>query len=305
MTDVPWYVERIVAEALDSEVVTAERPSAGAVAETYLLGLADSRQVVCKLGGRSIWTGSVVEPLVVDLVGEHTTLPVPPVVATGSVTGLDSLDRWAVYGRLDGTVPRNLEGERKIALVEAAGTMLGELHAAFTFDRVGGLVREDGSLRLVEPSPRNVVVSRPARRVRRRRDTPESFVVGHGDYQPGNFLVDDGAVTGVLDWGNAHVTEATYAFARAEVRFVDLTTPSRTRRGKVRKRFRSAYRRAHPGESVAFGLVPAYKLLWLGQSARNLAGVASTSWGRTQLWRQLTNWSARTSKSIFNWRPRN
>ncbi|MEF8813972.1 MAG: aminoglycoside phosphotransferase family protein [Halovenus sp.] len=300
MTDIPPYVERIVAEALDGEVVTARHPTAGAVAETYQLDLADGRQVVCKLGGRSIWTGSVVEPLVVDLVGEHTTLPVPPVVATGSVTGLDSLDRWAVYGRLDGTVPRNLEGKGKATLVAAAGAMLGELHAVFTFDRIGGLVREGGSLRLVEPSPRNVFVSRPARKLRRRRDTPESFVLGHGDYQPGNLLVDDGAVTGVLDWGNAHVTEATYAFARAEARFVDLTTPSLTEREGFRERFRSAYRQAQPSENVAFGLVPAYKLLWLGQSARNLAGVASTSWGRTQLWRQLTNWGARTSKSIFD-----
>jgi len=301
MRAIPPHVQRIVAEALDTEVVAASRPAAGAVAETYLLRLVDGQRVVCKLGGRSIWTGSVVEPLVVDLVGEHTTLPVPPVVATGSVTGLDALDRWALYGALDGRVPRNLDRDGKARLVGAAGAMLGELHAAFTFDRIGGLVGEDSTLQLVDPSPRNVLASRPARELRGLCDAPEAFVLGHGDYHPGNLLVADGTVTGLLDWGNAHVTEATYAVARAEARFVDLTTTSSADRRRLREQFRSEYRRVGPAEAVAFDLVPAYKLLWLGQSVRNLAGVASTQWGRTQLRRQLRNWGTRASKSIFRW----
>jgi len=302
-SDVPPSVRRIVREALDAEAVTATRPTAGAVAETYLLDLADGRRAVCKLGGRSIWTDSVVEPLVVDSVGERTALPVPPVLASGSVTGPDGPDRWALYGRLPGTVPRNLDRESKTDLLGAAGAMLGELHAAFAFDRIGGLVRADGSLRLVEPSTRNLLVSRPARKLRERRDTPETFVLGHGDYHPGNLLVADGAVTGLLDWGNAHVTAATYAVARAEARFVDLTTTAVADRRQFRDRFRDAYRQAGPAEAVAFELLPAYKLLWLGQSARNLAGVASTAPGRTQLRRQLANWAPRVSKSIFGWLP--
>ncbi|EMA37599.1 phosphotransferase family protein [Halobiforma nitratireducens] len=123
-------------------------------------------------------------------------------------------------------------------------------------------------------------------------------VLTHGDYQPSNLLVDGddrGTITAVLDWGNAHVTHAGYALARAEARFVDCHARALSpgERGRLQQVFRDSYA-AVPGvalegesESEFDRRATLYKLLWCCQSGANYARIARGKRGRRQLWRQL------------------
>jgi aminoglycoside phosphotransferase (APT) family kinase protein len=47
----------------------------------------------------------------------------------------------------------------------------------------------------------------------------ESLVFGHGDFHPGNVLVDNGGISGVIDWSNANALPAGYdvGFARCDL----------------------------------------------------------------------------------------
>jgi aminoglycoside phosphotransferase (APT) family kinase protein len=293
--DAPPRVERIVEMALDRGVTACERPTAGRVAETYVLELdGDPGRAVCKIGGPSIRTGDVIEPLVMERVGATTDLPVPAVLATGTVrTGDSPPERWALYefraGEQPTPFPSLSPGVRR-RVVSEVGSVLGRLHDLDEFDRVGGLARDGDHLRVCDPAGLHV----PAKGrwlVCRLADEPAfQPVLSHGDLFPDNLLVDErGHITALLDWGNAHVTTAGYALARAELRFIDwfgLVAP-RTVTRRERQRLRAALR---AGYREHRSLPPEYrrharfdKLLWLGQSVdRHLRNLASQR-GRRQL----------------------
>ncbi len=114
--------------------------------------------MVCKIGGASVWTGDVIEPFVVRAIGERTEIPVPSVLASGSIrskpgtghparsrVGTDPLSRWALYEFRTGENPApwyaRCDRDVRRRIVADAGAMLGRLHAIFRFDRRGGLER--------------------------------------------------------------------------------------------------------------------------------------------------------------------
>ena len=293
-------LERIVETALETQVVDCAFPTVGSVAETALLELAGApSQVVCKRGGANVWTGDVIEPLVCQAVAEATELPVPEVLATGSVRGphIDpALERWALYEHREGDVldtypAHELATTRRI--VRQAGSLLGRLHAAFEgrYDAVAGLARADGDLGPVPPAGWHAMA--PDGITRGLIPVPTAGhpecrpVLTHGDYHPHNLLCDaDGTVTAVLDWGNAHVTHDGYAVARAEARFVDrFRLPDRERSALIAA-FRAGYEDHRPLEPAYGRRAPWYKRLWLVQSLANYGRIARTKRGRTQLARQ-------------------
>lgn len=278
-------LERIADVALDATVTARYRPAGGAVADTWLLELAgEPARVACKLGGASVWTGDVVEPRVVRLVRETTDLPVPAVLASGSLApAVDGLERWALYEFREGEPAdaryRDLEPAARRRLVADAGAALGRLHAAHPRERVGGLARDGRSLAVRRPSGWHA----PAGLEPRVRPA-----LTHGDYHPGNLLAtDDGRLGSILDWGNAHVANAEYALARAEARFVDVHRFPRAERARLHRTFREAYARCTPLAADFDERAPAHKRRWLLQSAINYARIARTPRGRTQLRRQL------------------
>ena len=115
-------------------------------------------------------------------------------------------------------------------------------------------------------------------------------VLTHGDYRPGNLLVDErGSITAVLDWGNAHVTHAGYALAHAEAQFVDIHRLPRAERERLRRVFRTAYAEYAPLPADFDRHAPRYKGLWLGQSVANYTRIVRSARGRAQLRRQLEN----------------
>lgn len=300
MTSPPESVTAIVDTVLDARIEHCRVPSAGAVADTFVLTLdRPPHKVVCKRGGTNIWTGDVVEPHVIEFVNKHTELPVPELIESGSLGKDAQPKRWALYSHIEGKVPDT--GTQYSQLLEQAGAILGRLHTATDFDRSGGLKREGADLRVTKRTSTNLLASPVARLLGIPQENGEtlSTVLTHGDFHPGNLLVDDGTMTAVLDWGNAHITVPGYALARAEARFVDLPTVStatewsRKARERHRTHFREGYRQhaALPPEYQK--RAPRYRLLWTLQSGINLTRVASHPRGRTQLQRQCRNWLER------------
>ena len=307
----PESVRRVISQVFGTSVRSCRRPAVGSVAETYLLELeGDPKRVVCKVGGASVWTGAVIEPAVCRLVGNRTSLAVPAVLASGrfidagrtaATETAAPLSRWALYEYVDGESPdlwySQCSRTVRRRLVSDAGSILGRLHdwstTEFAFDRTGGLERTQNhptGLCVCEPTQPSVVDALVAvSRVFPRRSLTSQPVLCHGDFHPGNLLASSaGRITAVLDWGNAHVAPAEYAVARAEVRFIDrfrsLSSPERAR---LREVFRARYRDHASLESDYPARAPIYKSLWLAQSAFNLASVARSSRGRTQIRRQL------------------
>jgi Predicted aminoglycoside phosphotransferase len=303
----PADVERLVESALGTTVQSAEATTAGRMAATYLLELdSGPDRVVCKVGGPSIRTGEVVEPLVVRLVGEGTDLPVPAVLSAGQFhDARGTRRRWAVYEFCDGHAPTEFDALAPAArrqVLRDVGSALGRLHATHQFERTGGLARVDreahtgdgadeqtapgDSLRIC--AHRGLHVPGTGQRVLRRVAGPDGVdaqpVLTHGDLFPGNLLVaPDGAVTALLDWGNAHVTTAGYALGRAEMRFVDWFRFPARERERLRRALRAGYRaeRSLPSDYPRFA--PLYKLLWLVQSGERHLRHTLTSRGRRQL----------------------
>ncbi len=280
--------------ALGTDVVRCERPETGAVADTFLLWLAGSpSRAVCKFGGANVWSGDVIEPEIVTQIRSTTPLPVPQVLASGSMPRRNGPSRWALYEFLPGDqpTPEMLDTE----LLWQVGKNLGELHAAFSYNRCGEFIKERGDLVIRPPMRRNLVASPLAASVGLSASTP---VLDHGDYQPSNLLVDEGKLTAVLDWGNAHITDAGYALTRAEIRFIDLPSLPNPRTDACRRAFRDGY-------ISGAGCLPPdyhnrfnrYRLLWMAQSVLNVTAIATSSRGRLQLRRQCRRWFRRRTEA--------
>lgn len=292
MAGPPQRVERIVETALSSSVRGCEQATGGRVAQTYILDLdGDPGRAVCKLGGPSVRTGDVIEPLVVELVGETTAVPAPTVLASGLLR-TEPATRWALYEYLDGATPTPFptRGDARFRVVRQTGAMLGEVHATHQFDRTGGLVRDGDELAVERPD--GLWIPEQGRRLADHAGCdPGDWqpVLTHGDLFPGNLLATDGDVTAFLDWGNAHVTTAGYALARAEMRFVDWfwRALSGVTRARLRRELREGYREHRPLPPDYETIGTAYKLLWLGQSVERLGRHLTTSRGRAQLRRHL------------------
>lgn len=271
MGPAPAVIEGIVDDALGRSVETIERPSNGRIADTYLLTLdGGPGDVVCKLGGASVRTGAVIEPLVIDLVADGTDVPVPQVIASGTLSD-DQDTRWSLYETVPGGSPTPfpaVDPRIRRSIVDRVGSLLAELHRSFEFDGIGAFGRRGDQLtieRPIEPSPgrwgkrfvESEIGNVPA------DPTP---VLAHGDLFPDNLLVDDaGAITALLDWGNAHVTTRGYALARAEMRFVDWFGFSRSEKERMRSALRCGYetRTTLPPDYPRFSRL--YKAVWLTQ----------------------------------------
>lgn len=293
MPEPPKRLERVVEAALGCSVRSVRRATGGRVATTYLLELdAGPGRVVCKLGGPSVRTGDVVEPLVVRLVSATTGLPCPAVLASGTLRdGPGTGTRWALYECCDGVAPtpfRRLDPATRRRVLEETGAMLGELHATHQFERTGGLGRRGERLVIRSPAGMNVPErGRQLVKLHPACDGDWQPVLGHGDLFPGNLLVDGGEVSAVLDWGNAHVTTAGYALARAELRFVDWFRFRAPERDRLRDALRRGYRHHRPLPPDYGTAADFYKLLWLGQSLDRHVRNATSSRGRRQLRRHV------------------
>ena len=139
-------------------------------------------------------------------------VPVPGVVAAGTEDGL--LPGWLVVERLEGeTIPRRIlrdEGfaAARPALTDQTARALAAVHSVDPAS-IPGLPGADplgqpldvlDALHEVRP-----VLELGSRWLARSRPSMDEWVVVHGDFRMGNFLVDGGGLHGVLDWELAHM----------------------------------------------------------------------------------------------------
>lgn len=295
MNQVPSRVEELVADEFQCSILSCEMPTSGRIGETYLLELDDNPgRVVCKMGGPSVRTGDVIEPLAVQLVEARTDVPVPEVYASGTLDGETGYRKhWALYEFMDGEVPSpfdSLDPAVRQRIVSESGEILGTLHATQPFNQIGGLYRRDDELCVDDPHGLNF--PKQGRRVARIhpqfRDHEWEPVLSHGDFFPDNLLIDrDGSITAVLDWGNAQLTTSGYALARAEMRFIDWFSFPSQEETRLREALRDGYQQYRPLPPDYPELKRLYKGMWLAQSADRVFRHLLSSRGRQQMKRHL------------------
>lgn len=200
---------------------------------------------------------------------ERTSLPIPPVVAAGAVSGTG----YVVVERAPGvdlhTRFTDLRPADQRSVARSFGRYLAELHEAFPFDGYGRLVAEQGGrsddtapfeLRLrqgttdwptwFEAYAREGIETLPdsfaplhellhdAVSDSELPTTPESTLFPW-DLRPGNALVDGTRVSAVLDWGDPLAAAPGLAVAKAEHLVADWYVADGT---SLRTAFREGYR---------------------------------------------------------------
>jgi len=289
MTSPPPEIKHEISSQFDCSVCEWEPLDGGRAAETHRLVLdGEPDDVVCKIGGPSVRTGDVIEPLVLKLVDQTTELPAPSVLGTGALAAEDETP-WAVYEFREGEQPspyRTLDLDVQERIVNDIGSILGQLHAAREFERTGGLARAGTDLEIREPEGMDFPAR--GRRLLERIGTIDSYdwepVLSHGDLYPGNLLVDDaGRITGLVDWGNAHVTTAGYALARAQMRFIDWFRFRPSHRQQLYDALQEGYREHRSLPDDYPDLSGFYETLWLAQSADRIRRHVQTAQGRQRL----------------------
>lgn len=194
------------------------------------------------------------EPRLQELVRRNTEIPIPPVVAALDATPADLPEPFFLVERRPGRAHENgladLPPEARRNVVSAAGRHLADLHGVEHFDAFGPVVADatDAPPREVDVDGLRVeyaddswVESFLARVhgkvdalsetrfsdlqgdvreyvetvVARLPDRPTPAIL-HEDYRLGNVLVDDGATSAVLDWGNVSTGDPLVDLAATE-----------------------------------------------------------------------------------------
>ncbi|WP_324663722.1 phosphotransferase family protein [Haloarcula sediminis] len=210
------------------------------------------------------------EAALVGAVRDRTAVPVPPVLATGTVDE----QAYAVSEYRSGTELHTTFADSPPAvrrdIARQFGRYLGELHAAFTFDGCGDLTRPAGrpsgealiatgtddhrwlveyGRRAIERLPTEFDPLRERLRGRLRDVTADGATprLFPWDLRPGNALVTDGTVSAVLDWEQPMAAPPALALAKAEYLvadwYVDDPTP-------LRAAFRDGYEGVRPVPTV-------------------------------------------------------
>lgn len=295
MEDSRRHVKAILDAVYGDPVASLRLAPDGRSSFTYLVDFDAPRdKVVCKIGGQSVYTDEVVEPLVIERIGHRTSIPVPQVLETGTLPNRRHPDnRWALYSHLDGFTPREfdlLPIETRERILTEVGAYLAELHTTCTYEHFGAFGRDGEELQLKKVGLAEMVFwgHRLTDVLGQVEEGEQSPVLSHGDLFPGNLLIgDEGSILGIIDWANAHVTTPGDSLARAELRFIDWFRPEPTDRTTLKVALREGYQRHCPLPEGFATRGWLYKLIWLAQSGVWALGHLATPHGRRQLQRTL------------------
>jgi hygromycin-B 7''-O-kinase len=192
----------------DLDLVDVSPLDGGAVHANFAIRTADGRELVLKVyRGELSWKLDK-EIFLLRLVGSRLSLPVPEIVHT--TPGV------LVMTRLPGEPARFVDGD-PVSVSLQLGAHLRELHT-ITFDNFGYIETRvtspvETNLEYMQRRIQRKVGSGPpalrdglARYFAEREDVfagCETAVLCHNDAHDANVLVEDGRITGLLDWENA------------------------------------------------------------------------------------------------------
>jgi Ser/Thr protein kinase RdoA (MazF antagonist) len=282
-------VRSVLAETLASDVRATELAPTGNSKRTVFATLADGREVVVQHAtGDELAT----ETALWRAVDARTDVPVADILAAGETIHPETGARhsYVVGERVDGvdlhTAFTELAPPDRDAVARTLGRSLGELHAAFPFERYGEVVATGAGLRVREASAATtsdwqawfadylqaglaglgpeladlVPEVRAAVDLERLPEHPPATLFPW-DLRPGNAILDErtGEVAALLDWGAPLAADPALSLAKAEYLVADWyapDAPDAATADRVREAFRDGYaeHRPVPGVSRAYRL---------------------------------------------------
>ncbi|WP_410764760.1 phosphotransferase family protein [Haloferax sp. DFSO60] len=277
-------VEEVISgEFPNRSVSSVTRPTRGNHKQTAIVTFADGDSVVVQ---RSPDIDSIrLETALSGLIRERTTVPVPRVLATGTVDG----HGYAIVEHASGSDLHEqfvtLDTSRQRRIARTFGQALGELHDSFSFASYGELsldLNSVGESRMqgteatdwrewftsyaqtgfetlssefdhIQPALAAVVedATLPA--------SPPSTLYPW-DFRPGNALVADGEISAILDWGAPLAAAPGLSVAKAEHLVADWYV---TETDPLRASFKSGYESVTPYPEIS----PVYRLAAIAHSA--------------------------------------
>jgi aminoglycoside phosphotransferase (APT) family kinase protein len=249
---------------LAGEVQTVERIERGNRKQTAIARFADRGPVVVQLCTEQTWLQS--EATLLAQITDRTTVPVPPVLASGLHDGIAYMLTDFVPGEDLHTRFTSLPDGTQRELVRNFGGYLAQLHDRFRFESYGTLVVTGDRLAAQRPDwgtwlqeyGRRVVSRLPPAFEPIRTDCRELYTgppidaaptarLYPWDFRPGNALIADDSVTAILDWEAPLAAPASLSVAKAEYLVADwyVTEPE-----PLREAFRSGYESVRPYPSI-------------------------------------------------------
>lgn len=144
-------VRAVVADALPAATVTSvETPTTGNTKRTVFVSLADGRELVIQ--SRPTGEGLSTEARLAREVARRTDVPVPRVLAAGTVEGVDYVLAERASGEDLHTRFVGLDPADRQAVVRAMGRWLADLHAAFEFEGYGPVTLDGDRLVVADPA---------------------------------------------------------------------------------------------------------------------------------------------------------
>lgn len=223
----------------DRAVESIRRPVEGNRKETAIVGTEDSERVVIQRSADP--SAATTEARLASEIASRTAVPVPSVIGTGAVgdTGYqitEYVDGNNLHERFTSLAPTN-----RAQIARGFGHALGSLHAAFEFDRFGGVIAVDGGLestgetayeqwfrRYAEAGinalpPAFEGLKEPLREAIQSASLPETLTprLFPWDLRPGNAVVADGRLAAFLDWGEPLAAGAGLSVAKTEYLVVE------------------------------------------------------------------------------------
>ncbi|MEF8937557.1 MAG: phosphotransferase [Halovenus sp.] len=232
--------------------------------QTAIARFADHDPVVVQLCTEQTWLRS--EATLLAQIQDRTTVPVPPVLASGTHDGVAYMLTAYVPGEDLHTRFTGLPAATQQALVRSFGSYLAQLHDQFSFESYGTLVVTGEGLAAQRPDwgtwlreyGRRVVSRLPPAFEPIRTECRELYAdpptdatptarLYPWDFRPGNALIADDDVAAILDWEAPLAAPASLSVAKAEYLVADwyVADPE-----LLREAFRSGYDSVRPYPSI-------------------------------------------------------
>ena len=230
-------VVEICTKVFGAEPVACRQIRHGNTKDTWLITLEDGVDVVLQADGARLRD----EVELTRMIGDQTRVPVASVIDAGEYASRVYFISDLIRGDNLHTVLTELPADRQHDLAYTIGAHLARLHNTFSFDGHGRLSVQDGTLRANEPQSVRPMLSNllesglaafpdSMQDLRQPiRDAADFSVFPSGspallypwDYRPGNMLVRDGGVEGIIDWGEPRSGPRLLSVAKAEYTFID------------------------------------------------------------------------------------